>query len=95
MINKAALKKVNDIVGWIVSISMFIFGMYYFFVSKDVFKELQFIVMWSFFGLLHGGRLIDAIYFSDDFSIKKSGWDIIMIAFSILIIIIEAKRLWL
>ncbi|MGB5822908.1 MAG: hypothetical protein WBH44_02455 [Proteocatella sp.] len=94
MVNKAVLKKVNDVVGWIVSASMFSFWMYYFFVSKEFLKEAQFIIMWSFFGLLHGGRLIDARYFDDDFSVKKNGWDILIIAFSVFVVIIEAKRLF-
>lgn len=94
MVNKAALKKVNDVIGWIVSASMFSFGMYYFFVSKDIFKELQFIIIWGLFGLLHGGKLIDARYFSDDLNLKKSGWDIVGIVFSVVVVMIETKRLW-
>lgn len=94
MINKAVLKKVNEVVGWIIFVSMLTVAMYYFFVSKEFFKETLLIIVWSLCGILHGTYLIDARYFSDDFSVKKNLKSIIVIAVSVFFIISEANGLW-
>lgn len=95
MVCKASLKRINNIIQWIVTIVMIGMGIYYFFISKNMFKEMQWLIMWGGVGILNIGRLIDAKYFEDNFSLKKNWRNIIYVIVSVGIVVAKIKRLWL
>ncbi|MBU3129464.1 hypothetical protein [Clostridium tagluense] len=95
MVCKASLKKINDIIQWIVAIVMIGICIYYFFISKNMFKEMQWLIIWSGIGIMSAGRLIDAKYFEDKFSWKNNWSDIITVFLSVVIVIMAIKELWL
>ncbi|MBU3093927.1 hypothetical protein KPL35_18010 [Clostridium sp. CF011] len=94
MIHKASLKKINDVIQWIVIIALIGVGIYYFFISKDMFKEMGWLIVWSGIGILNAGRIIDSKYFEDNLSWKNNWQNIIQMPMSAVIVVCEIKRLW-
>ena len=92
MLRKASLKKINDILQWIVSIAMIVMGIYYFFISKDIFRGRQFLIMWGCIFTLNAARIIDSRYFKGNLSWKNNWANIIQVSLSI--IIFATEILW-
>ncbi|TCO74404.1 hypothetical protein [Marinisporobacter balticus] len=95
MIDKAALKKIHNVIQWMVAIVMIGIGIHYFFISKTTFKEIQWLIMWSGVGIMNVGRLIDARYFEDNFNWKKHWKNAVYVFVSVVIVVGEIKKIWL
>ena len=94
MIRKASLKKINDVIQWIVIIVFISMGIHYFFISKDMFKEMDWLIMWSCIGILNAWRIIDSKYFEENLSWKNNWQNIIQMPMSAAFVVCEIKRLW-
>jgi len=95
MINKDSLKKVHHVTQWIVSITMLVICIYYFFINKNIFKETQWLILWFLLGISNAGSIIDSKCFEYNFSWKRNWINVLNIFISILIVIVEIKRIWL
>ncbi|GCD13144.1 hypothetical protein [Clostridium tagluense] len=72
MVYKASLKKIIDIIQWIVSIAVIGMGIYYFFISKDISKGMGLLIMWGGIGINSALSIINAKYFKENFSWKNN-----------------------
>ncbi|WP_435791270.1 hypothetical protein [Clostridium sp.] len=94
MVRKATLKKINDIIQWIVSISLIGMGICYFFISKDMFKEMNWLIMGGGICIMNAGSIIDSKYSENNLSWKHNFKNFIYVFISTMIVIFEIKRLW-
>lgn len=87
MLYKDSLKKVNNMIQWTVSISMLGVCIYYFFISRNTFKETQWLILWGGVFIINVGSIINSKYFEDNFSWKNIRRNIIYICISTIIIV--------
>ena len=87
MVSKASLKKINNMIQWIVGIAMIAIGIYYFFISKGIFKQRLVVIMWGCVGIMNAGSIIDSKYFKDNFSWKSNWVNILQVFFSAVVIV--------
>jgi len=73
MVHKASLKKIFDIIEWIVSIAMIGICIFYFFISKNIFKGMGLIIMCGGIVVMNAFSIINSKYFEDNFS-RKNNW---------------------
>jgi len=95
MLHKASLKKIFDIIQWIVSIAMIGICIFYFFISKNIFKGMGLIIMCGGIVIMNAFSIINSKYFEDNFSWKNNWVNVLQVSISALIIVAQIKELWL
>jgi hypothetical protein len=85
MVRKASLKKINDIIRWILIIAMICMGIYYIFNSKDILNGMSYVIIWGCIGTANASCIIDSKYFEENFSWKNNWVNIIAVFISIMI----------
>jgi hypothetical protein len=93
MVSKASLKKINDIIQWILAIAMVGMVIYYFFISKDIFKGRQQLIIWGYIGTSNASFIIDSKYFKENFSWKNNRLNIMQVSMCIMFFV--AEILWI
>lgn len=95
MSSKELLKKIYHVIQYIVCILGAGMGIYYFFISKNIFKEKQVLILWGLLGIINAGSIMNSKFLENNFSWKHNMGNIINVFISILIVSIEIKKLWL
>ena len=85
MFRKESLKQINNMTQWIVSIATLGMWIYCFFISKNIFKETQWLILWGGVFIINVGSIINSKYFEDNFNWKNIRKNIIYICISTII----------
>jgi hypothetical protein len=89
MVHKASLNKIFDMIQWIVSIAMISICIFYFFVSKNIFKGMGLLIMWGSLGISNALSIINSKYFEDNFSWKNNWLNITQVCMCLVFIVAE------
>ncbi|MBB6218879.1 putative membrane protein [Anaerosolibacter carboniphilus] len=87
MISKYTFQTINNIVGWIISVSLIGLGLFHLFVHKISLNGSNFIILWSLIGLSRLSNIIDAKFFENNFSLKNNWHSVFGVVTSIIFII--------
>jgi hypothetical protein len=89
MVHKASLNKILDMMQLIISIVMIGICIFYFFVSKNIFKGMGLIIMWGSTGINNALSIINSKYFEGDFSWENNRLNIIQVCMCLVFIVAE------
>lgn len=86
MVHKALLKKILNMIQWIVSIALIGMCIFYFFISKNIFQGRLFLV-WGAIVINNALSIINSKYFEENFSWKNNWGNITQVCmFSVFIV---------